>query len=456
MNQRTPPDDGRVGSDQVYSVIGRRSVSRGYCDGTVTALMVLRRDSRGGRSVLMGGERLDDVECLAISRRHRTTHLRLCLFDLCASPCRASPGALHSEPCLLHFGRSVAIVGCGFGAAPFEPADLFVRSFLPSFTRLVVDSVFEVILPKDDDVAEVGRRDDPADAPEKKGDGCASKPPVISDPPSSDAAIVEASLAGNRAILRSASWRDLQLVRNLMLRSCLGFPLSLTCPFIVLRLLAFGLDNVRPRASSSRPSVDPGASSSQPFVVPFEADDFSRTFRFSGHELEESGFFIRGSRMGYVLSLEINFIVLVEVQPDLDPASYDYVLHAQMFPVGGDVSRRIPAACSSPFVPLFRPLVAGTFGVLIWSFCASRFDSMHDFVQTLRLSVLIMVETRLQDTEAHVQLARMLGYSTVISQWVHCGFRPYGGVWILSRLGMMIRHLHFTFGFVLLYLERGF
>ncbi|KAF7812474.1 uncharacterized protein G2W53_033450 [Senna tora] len=81
---------------------------------------------------------------------------------------------------------------------------------------------------------------------------------------------------------------------------------------------------------SSRPFVDPWASSSRPSVVSFEADDCSRTFPFSGHELEGSGFFIRGPGMGNVLSLEINFIVLMEVQPGLDPPSYDYVLRAQM------------------------------------------------------------------------------------------------------------------------------
>ncbi|KAF7812196.1 uncharacterized protein G2W53_033172 [Senna tora] len=131
--------------------------------------------------------------------------------------------------------------------------------------------------------------------------------------------------------------------------------------------------------------------------------------------LEGSGFFIRGPSMGHVLSLEINFIVPVEVQPGLGPPSYDYVQRAQTFPAGADVSR-----------------------------C------------TLRPSILIMVETHLQNTDAHVQLARMLGYSTVISQWVHRGFCTYGGVWIFSRSRMVIRRLHFAFGLVQLYLERGF
>ncbi|KAF7802869.1 uncharacterized protein G2W53_041980 [Senna tora] len=31
---------GALGADRVYSVIGRRKMSRGYCDGTVTALML--------------------------------------------------------------------------------------------------------------------------------------------------------------------------------------------------------------------------------------------------------------------------------------------------------------------------------------------------------------------------------------------------------------------------------
>ncbi|KAF7807479.1 uncharacterized protein G2W53_039640 [Senna tora] len=115
----------------------------------------------------------------------------------------------------------------------------------------------------------------------------------------------------------------------------------------------------------------PGASSSRPSVVSFDANDYSHTFCFSGLELEGSGFFIRGPGMGHVLSLEINFIVPVEVQPGLGPPSYDYVRRAQKFPVRGDVSRNVPPAGSSPFVPLFRPLAAGTFSILIWSVSAS-------------------------------------------------------------------------------------
>ncbi|KAF7820922.1 uncharacterized protein G2W53_026377 [Senna tora] len=53
MSQGTPSERvGGVGADWVYSVIGRRTMSHGYCDGTMTGLMVLRRDSRSGQSVL--------------------------------------------------------------------------------------------------------------------------------------------------------------------------------------------------------------------------------------------------------------------------------------------------------------------------------------------------------------------------------------------------------------------
>ncbi|KAF7827482.1 uncharacterized protein G2W53_018646 [Senna tora] len=132
-------------------------------------------------------------------------------------------------------------------------------------------------------------------------------------------------------------------------------------PFLVLGV-SFPVPAYKEGLVSLRNS---GASSSRPSVVSFDVDDYSRTFHFSGHESEGSGFFIRGPGMGHVLSLEINFIVSVEVQPGLGPPNYDYVLRAKTFPTRGDVSRRVPPTGSSPFVPLFRPLAAGTFGVLI-------------------------------------------------------------------------------------------
>ncbi|KAF7810694.1 uncharacterized protein G2W53_037437 [Senna tora] len=88
-------------------------------------------------------------------------------------------------------------------------------------------------------------------------------------------------------------------------------------------------------ALSAFPSLD--------LLASFDADDYSRTFRFSGHEFEGSDFFIRG----------LNFIVLVEVQPGLGPPSYDYILHAQTFPAGGDVSRRASPVGSSFLCPCF-------------------------------------------------------------------------------------------------------
>ncbi|KAF7812536.1 uncharacterized protein G2W53_033512 [Senna tora] len=128
---------------------------------------------------------------------------------------------------------------------------------------------------------------------------------------------------------------------------------------------------------------DPGASFSRPSMLSFKADDYSCTFRVSWHELEGSGFFIRGLDIGHVLSLKINFIVSVGCNLVLILLAMITFFVPRRFLSEGT----FPVAYRQWFFPFCAPDLSPCRGDF-WHFsmelfCACRFDSMHDYVQTL-------------------------------------------------------------------------